>query len=101
MKLDKLIMQEVDVLLCDKLIKLCDEMLDKVGLMPAETREAWNREIVASKQRIEETRSLFQVDPNRDTTHKDRTVVLIHLTLAQQFANFLREEGERRNEAGS
>lgn len=96
-----LLTQKVDVALCDKLLKLADEMLAKVNLMPAESREAWNREIVASKQRIEETKTLFTETPARDTTHKDRTVVLMHLTLAQQFANLLREEGERRHEAGS
>jgi len=96
--IQNLLKQKADESLCAKLLELCDAMLAKITLMPVEAQEAWNREIVASVQRIEEMKALFQADPKRETTHKDSCVVMMHFTLANQFANLLRDEGERRKE---
>lgn len=81
--------QKVDLALCDKLVDLTNQMLLKLDLMPADSKDAWLREILASAERVNEIRAECTIDASRETTHKDRAVVMMHLSLGEQFTKIL------------
>ena len=91
--LNKFLKLDLNLPTIEKTLTLIEELLVKVKentKLDKDAKDAWNHELKASKARIQGIKDLFITDPTHETTHKDRTAMLIQLNLAQQYVNLMK-----------
>jgi hypothetical protein len=83
--------QELDIPAIDKALELGAKLLETTqadARLGIGAQEAWKHEVNASNARLQEIRDRQDM-PEFKTTHKDRTVFLMHLSLAERYAAIL------------
>lgn len=82
--------------LSEKILPLtqADDQLD------GDAKAAWKHEIEASDVRIREIKARFDANKEEPTTHKDRCVFMMHLSLCQRYTQIVnaRKPKEEKND---